>query len=37
MKRPEMRINLIDKVDKVDDEIERREQYIWSSLLPLLP
>ena len=30
---PKMRINLVDKVDKVDDEIKRGEQYISFLLL----
>ncbi len=37
MERPEMRINLVDEVDEVDDEVERGEQHIWSPLLPSLP
>ncbi len=37
MERPKMKINLMDEVDKVDDEVERGEQHIWSLLLPLLP
>ena len=37
MKKSKIRINLVDEVDEVDDEIERGEQYIWSPLLPLLP
>ncbi len=37
MKRPEMKINLVDKVDKVDDEVEKKEQYIRSLLLLSLP
>ncbi len=36
MKRPKIRINLVDKVDEIDDEVEREEQYIWSLLLLLL-
>ncbi len=32
-----MRINLVDEVDEVDDEVERREQHIWSPLILLLP
>ena len=28
MEKPEIRINLIDKVDKVDDKFEREEQHI---------
>ncbi len=32
-----MGINLVDKVDEVDDEVKRGEQYIWYPLLPLLP
>ncbi len=31
-----MRINLVDKVDEVDDEVERGEQHIWFPLLPSL-
>ncbi len=34
IEKPKMRINL---VDEVDDEVEKREQHIWSLLLPLLP
>ena len=37
MKKPEIRINLVDEVDEVDDKIERRKQHILSLLLPLLP
>ena len=33
MKRPEIKINLM---DEVDDKVEKREQHIWYSLLPLL-
>ncbi len=32
-----MRINLMDEVDEVDNEVKRGEQHIWSLLLPLLP
>ena len=28
MERPEMRINLVDEVDKVDDVVERGKQFI---------
>ena len=37
MEKLKIKINLVNKVDKVDDEIERKEQYIWFLLLPLLP
>ena len=37
MKKLKMRINLVDEVDKVDSKFERREQYIWFLLVPLLP
>ena len=36
MKKPEIKINLIDEIDEIDDEVERGEQHIWSPLLPLL-
>ena len=32
-----MRINLVDKKDEIDDKVEKEEQHIWFSLLPLLP
>ena len=28
IKKPKMKINLLDKLDKVDDKVERRKQYI---------
>ena len=37
IERPEMRINLVDEVNRVDDKVEKGEKYIWSPLLPLLP
>ncbi len=37
IERPEMRINLVDEVNEVDNKVEREEQHIWSSLLLLLP
>ena len=36
MKRLEMRINLVDEVDEMDNEVERGEQHIGFLLLPLL-
>ena len=36
MKKPKMRINLIDKVDEIDDEVKRRKQHIWFLFLLLL-
>ena len=36
MEKPKMRINLVDEVDKIDDEVEKKEQHIWFPLLPLL-
>ena len=36
MKKLKIKINLIDEVNKVDDEVEKEEQYIWFLLLPLL-
>ena len=37
MEKPKIRINLVDEVDKIDDKVEKKKQYIWSLLLPLLP
>ena len=37
MEKLEMRINLVDKIDKIEDKVERSKQYIWFLLLPLLP
>ena len=28
IKKLKMRINLVDKIDKVDDKVEKKEQYI---------
>ncbi len=35
MERPEIKINLVDEVDEVDDEVEKLEQHIWFLLLLL--
>ena len=37
IKKLKMTINLVDKVDEVDDKVEREKQHIWSLLLLLLP
>ena len=36
MKKLKMRINLVDKIDEIEDKVEKRQQHIWSLLLPLL-
>ena len=36
IKRPKMKINLIDKIVEIDNEVEREEQHMWSLLLLLL-
>ena len=28
MKKPEMKINLVDEVDEIDNKVERKEQHI---------
>ena len=37
MERPKIKINLVDEVDEMNDEVEKKEQHIWSPLLSLLP
>ena len=36
IKKLEIKINLVDERDEMDDEVEKEEQYIWSPLLLLL-
>ena len=36
IKKSEIRINLMNEIDEIDDEVKKREQHIWSPLLPLL-
>lgn len=36
IERLEMKINLMDKGDEVDNKVKKEEQYIWSLLLLLL-
>lgn len=43
IEKSKIKINLIDKLDEiekeneVDNKAKKKEQYIWFSLLPLLP
>ena len=37
IERPEIKINLVNKIDEVDDEVEKKKQHIWPPLLPSLP